>query len=257
MPKSSLKRQEFGAKKPYLVATVFCLILILYAYGWFYQKNAAERGQQLEKLKNQLAPLQKMKDPLERAMKDMRDARKEADQFAEWVEERPYWANVLVDLRRVMMDTEVKGKEKFNTATGVWIEKMSFGTLASASSTTPTTSPPTGGGGNPFPTTPGGAGGRRPRLGGGTPPGGPASTTTHAPAATGVATTITLVCRAVDLTNVKAGANNDFAFMVDAGLKACPQFDPANTGLVGAMSKPADFTFTFEVAVTLKRPNKP
>lgn len=253
MPKSSLKRQEFGAKKPYLVATVFCLILILYAYGWFYQKNAAERSQQLDKLKNQLAPLQKMKEPLERAMKDMRDARKEADQFAEWIEERPYWANVLVDLRRVMIDAEVKGKEKFNTATGVWIEKMSFGTSAATSPTTPTT-PATGG--NPFPTIPRGSG-RRPLPGGGTTPGGAGPAATGTPAATGVASTITLVCRAVDLTQLKAGANNDFAFMVDAGLKACQQFDPANTGLVGAMSKPADFTFTFEVAVTLKRPNKP
>src|SRR3954463_15677967 len=36
MPKSSLKRQQFNQKKPYLIASVFCLILVVFTYGWFY-----------------------------------------------------------------------------------------------------------------------------------------------------------------------------------------------------------------------------
>jgi len=51
MPKSSLKRREFAQKKPYLAASVFCLILIVFAYGQFYDRVAVEKAKALEQLK--------------------------------------------------------------------------------------------------------------------------------------------------------------------------------------------------------------
>ncbi len=251
MPKSSIKRQQFGAKKPYLAATAFCLILILYAYGWFYQKNAVEKRVQLEKLNASLEPLRRHEPLLKRATKDLQDARKEAGHFGVWIEERPQWANILAELRRVMLDAESEGKSKFGRDTGVWIEKVE---LRSAS-----TLPLVPGGVNPVapPTRtprPGGPGNRQP------PPGsGPGPRLKPAPAteAGTPGQIIHLLCRGVDLTTPKGGENTEFAFMVGAGLKANPLFDPVNTGLVGVMSKPADYTFTFEVSLALKRPIKP
>src|SRR5882757_6777452 len=40
MPESSLKRQQLNQKKPYFVAAVFCLILVVFTYGWFYKQVA-------------------------------------------------------------------------------------------------------------------------------------------------------------------------------------------------------------------------
>src|ERR1043165_5879905 len=60
MPKSSLKRQSFNQKKPYLVASVFCLILILFAYGWFYDRVAEEKENALSKLKPKVEELQRL-----------------------------------------------------------------------------------------------------------------------------------------------------------------------------------------------------
>ena len=254
MPKSSIKQQQFGAKKPFLIATVYCLILILYAYGWFYQKNAVEKKQQLEKLQAALEPLRKYDPQLKRATKDLADARKEVDFYGEWLGERPYWANIMVELRRVMIDAETRGKEKFGRDTGVWIEKMSLGSASlvppAPAGITPL-APPSPSAGRPTP--------RGGRSGTNAPPRGPGRGPGRDPAvvASEPSQTILLRCRGVDLTTPKGGENNDFAFMVDAALKANQLFDPANTGLVGTMSKPADYTFTFEVLLTLKHPMKP
>src|SRR5213078_4291496 len=40
MPKSSLKQQELKQKQPYFLASAMCLVLILFAFGWFYDKVA-------------------------------------------------------------------------------------------------------------------------------------------------------------------------------------------------------------------------
>src|SRR5580658_9376104 len=60
MPKSSLQRQEFGSKKPYLVASVFALALVVFTLysaekkiGDVWRKNAAEMQGPLTKLNAQ------------------------------------------------------------------------------------------------------------------------------------------------------------------------------------------------------------
>src|SRR3954463_6130759 len=36
IPESTRRMQSFGEKKPYLIATVFTIILVVFTYGWFY-----------------------------------------------------------------------------------------------------------------------------------------------------------------------------------------------------------------------------
>ena len=40
VPKSIRKRQQFDQKKPYFIAAVFSLILVVFAYGWFFDRVA-------------------------------------------------------------------------------------------------------------------------------------------------------------------------------------------------------------------------
>jgi hypothetical protein len=62
---------------------------------------------------------------------------------------------------------------------------------------------------------------------------------------------ITLICRAVDLSAVDSGANNEIVYAVVRELKAAQVFDP-KTVQPSAQITPVDLngTFTFSVTVT-------
>src|SRR6266487_352953 len=57
MPKSSLKRQQLNQKKPYFIAAVFCLILVVFTYGWFYGQVAERKREALKNLTDRATPL--------------------------------------------------------------------------------------------------------------------------------------------------------------------------------------------------------
>src|SRR5204863_1046082 len=92
MPKSSLKRQEFNQRKPYLVASVFCLILIVFAYGWFYDNEAAEKQKALDKLKPTVETLKRDDQRLRTGLSEMKRIQMESEQFFAWMEDRYRWA---------------------------------------------------------------------------------------------------------------------------------------------------------------------
>ena len=124
MPKSSLKRQEFNQKKPYIVASVFCLILIVFAYGWFYDRVAEEKDGALAKLKPKVDELQRLDQRLKTAIGGMKSVQMEADQFEGAAQDRLYWAKLLTVFRDALMSVEDKKEKEFGTKTGVWIEKL-------------------------------------------------------------------------------------------------------------------------------------
>src|SRR3954466_13361736 len=58
MPKSSVKQQQWRQKQPYVFAAVVCLILVLFAFGRFYDKVAGVKATALEGLKAKVQPMQ-------------------------------------------------------------------------------------------------------------------------------------------------------------------------------------------------------
>src|SRR2546422_559786 len=124
MPKSSLKRREFAQKKPYLAASVFCLILIVFAYGQFYDRVAVEKAKALEQLKPKVHKLQTDDQKLRDAMNGMKHAQQEAEQFLAALGDRPYWAKTLSALREALIAVEDKKEKEFNAKIAVWIERL-------------------------------------------------------------------------------------------------------------------------------------
>jgi type IV pilus assembly protein PilM len=269
MPKSSLKVQQFSAKKPYLIATMACLVAILFAFGYFHDRIAKIKRESLEKLQPQLQTLQGTDAKIKTEVKKLQVAQGEALQLAEWLDDRTYWGSLLNDLRAVMIKTEHAGKEQFKVDTGIWVERFVPDCAGSAPAggaapmdANPGGFPPGGrrGGGGGF----GGMGGQSGpggRRGGGQGPGfgGPRG------GGPDTCNTITLLCRGVDLTTRvatdPAKANTAFAFMLDRELKASPMFlGGTNSGIIGNLS-PDDTTFgnktfTVQVIVTPRRPLK-
>ena len=124
MPKSSLKRQEFNQKKPYLVASVFCLILVVFAFGWFYEQVATEKQKALDKLKPTVDQLKRDDQKTKDGVAALKRIQAEADNYFEWMEERLCWGELLTTFRDSLVSVEDKKDKEFNIPTGLWIERL-------------------------------------------------------------------------------------------------------------------------------------
>ncbi|MBI3191375.1 MAG: type IV pilus assembly protein PilM, partial [Pedosphaera parvula] len=81
MPKSYLKRKQFDQKKPYFMAAVVSLVLVVASYGLFYDRVAAAKRVSVAKLKAQTEPLQAREAQLRAAMEGLRHAYDTADNY--------------------------------------------------------------------------------------------------------------------------------------------------------------------------------
>lgn len=243
MPKSSLKRQEFGQKKPYFIATIMSLVLVVFAYGWFYERLVAVKDDELTEVKKEVTPLVSYQQQLDREQNQLKRLKSEVDQMAAWTHDRFYWGDLLVEIRRVLLAAEGKAKQKLtnNNVTvtidaGIWIEAMvpllpgDAGVSARLGRYAPELTPAAA------PTTPWEAGGARNEI--------------HI---------VTLVCRAVNLDSVAPGAKDVIAYALLNELQSSPlvvsnatQF---SSQIVEDGAQPA-LTFSFGVAMQLKRPLK-
>src|SRR5580698_9869015 len=83
MPKSSIQRQEFGSKKPYLIASVFALALVVFVIYIAEQRIGNAFRDQLDKVKGPLASLTQQNQQLQAANGDRDTLKKQADQLKE------------------------------------------------------------------------------------------------------------------------------------------------------------------------------
>lgn len=257
MPESTLSWIQFNQKKPYFISTIFSLVLVVFASGYLFSKLADVNRIELEPLKEKISKLQIKDQNFKKAMQERAKAQAEAEQFAVWMSDRYYWADVLTELHTILIQVEAASKVSLHTDTGVWIEKF-------------ITSPEETNTSNPFPNSGpyrrGPAPPLGPRMGSGRRDLGPGAAPpppTAAPLVAGKASTnqidsVTMLCRGVDLTSSSGipSANTDIAFALERALKASPLFDPA-TSLAGeTVPDPATGTFSFGIKLKLKRPLK-
>src|SRR5436190_1817877 len=102
MPKSSVKQQQWRQKQPYVIASVFCLILVLFAFGWFYDKVSSVKATALDKLKARVNPLRSTEQAMQTEMDRMRAVERELDQYTGWVDDRFYWATIIGKLKEAL-----------------------------------------------------------------------------------------------------------------------------------------------------------
>ncbi|PYK62992.1 MAG: hypothetical protein DME21_04470 [Verrucomicrobia bacterium] len=261
MPKSSLKRQQFNQKKPYFIATVFSLVAGVLAYGWFYAKIAEIKREALERLNVKVEPLRQKQTELQGELNQLTKLKQETSQLTEWMEQRFYWADVLSELRRTLMQAEATRKQAMGVENGVWIESFTSATpglTASPTSEEPESSP------MPFYYN---------RLMmeryGLIPRGLPApsegeSAATVAPkpatsASTNEISVVTMKCRGLNLKKYDPSANNKLAYAVEDELQSSPLFDRKETKLSGDIEQVEatnSVTFSFGMTLKLKHPMK-
>ncbi|HUA67424.1 MAG TPA: type IV pilus assembly protein PilM [Candidatus Saccharimonadales bacterium] len=244
MPESTLRWRTFNEKKPYFMATIFSLVAVAFAVGFLFQKLAKSKEDELEKLQPDVQQRQAKADEFNRIYSQVVATQKDADQIAEWMNDRYYWGDVLSELRRVLIRTEndVQKKlsaERAGVQAGIWIEQFTSMT-PSASANSPTMGGPPGY-----------------QQVYGMPPaqGMPGNAMNTTQTQTNQVGTIGLVCRAVSLAKVDPAANSDIAYTLENELQASPYFDPKATQLTGQINaEDTSGTFTFGVSAVLKNP---
>ena len=250
MPDTTLRWQSFNQKKPYFIASVFSLVLVVCATGWLFGKLGVVKEDELKNLEDKIKPIQARADRFEREHQAMKKAEKSATQIAEWMEDRYYWADIFTELRKNLIQAEAKSKAKLGADTGVWIESVNMVTATAGAEG--------GEGGGRFPgreRSPYETGARSPYNTD------PVPSEQAAPAADASKAAgnydFTITCRAVSLTAVSASANTDIAFALLNEMKNSPMFVAEATQFAGNISADdAQGTFTFGINVKLKRPLK-
>jgi len=262
MPKSSLKRQQFNQKKPYFIATVFSLVAGVLAYGWFYAKIAEIKREALERLNVKVEPLRQKQTELQGELDKLTKLKQETGQLTEWMEQRFYWADVLSELRRTLMQAEATRKQAMGVENGVWIESFTSATPGLTASPTSEAEPES----SPMPFYynrmmmeryfPSLRGAPLPSEAEGTP-----STTAKpaAPTSTNEIAVINMKCRGLNLKKYDPSANNKLAYAVEDELQSSPLFDKKDTKLSGDIEQVEatnSITFSFGVTLKLKHPMK-
>jgi type IV pilus assembly protein PilM len=132
MPASTLKWQSFNQKKPYFIASVFSLVLVIAAVGLLFDKLAKLKNDALEAVHREVQPKQVKSEQFKRAYNELKRIKADADQLSEWLNDRFYWADVLSELRQVLIRVQSGLEAKLRADAGVWIEQ--FITTAPAAS---------------------------------------------------------------------------------------------------------------------------
>jgi type IV pilus assembly protein PilM len=267
MPESTLNWVQFNQKKPYFIATVFSLVLVVFATSYLFNKLASVDQEGLDKLQRTIQPLQQREQKFNKNNAALKKSKQEAEQFANWIQDRYYWADVLSEMHRVMIAAEAETGEKLHTPTGVWIEKFISAPLSEETANLADPIPrfpqyPSRGRLAPNPMDP-----HRREM---PPPGvpsqpeqlqtsvGAAPMGAVARSGTNEISSFTITCRGVDLSASSGvpSANQDMAYTVARLLKQSPLLDE-KTELVGDNNAdPTTGTFTFGVTVILKHPMK-
>jgi type IV pilus assembly protein PilM len=258
MPKSSLQRQEFGSKKPYLVAAVFGLAAMIFAIYTTEKKIKDLWHDAKDKLTPSVNSLTTQQQKVTKAMGEREQLKKQADDMKNLADNRFFWIVVFSDLRQVLMQAESAEKAALttpdnggtNTDEGVWVDSF-----------TPVMPPGYEAGQQP--TAGGGGGGGRSMsrfrdMGGRGRPGATTAPTPQQPAtplavvSTGggaEVTNVSLICRGI---NRAPEANSQLAFAFRQFLTNSPSF--TNPVTLGEIRTDDDTnTFTFEVTVNLRK----
>jgi hypothetical protein len=255
MPQSSIQRQEFGSKKPYLIAAVFALALVVFVIYVAEKRIGDVLQDRLDKAKAPMAALEKLNQQLKSALAERDQLKKQADQMKDLADTRFSWIQVLTALRGVLMQAESAEKANLvtpdnggtNTDTGIWVEQFTpvlpnGSTFAAGDESGTSSFGGRRGGGVQRPS-------RYGRNAGRPAPVAPAAPTGDVGGVNDISE-ISLVCRGINRGSLSPTANADLAFLVKQGLTNNPAFRDAS--LVGDLRVDESNTNMFTFSVTLK-----
>jgi type IV pilus assembly protein PilM len=272
MPESTLRWQSFNQKKPYFMATVFSLVLVAFAMGFLFQKLAKNKQSEIERLTPKYEELNRKAERFNAANRKLNRSRSEAAQIAAMMQDRYYWGDFISEIRKSLMRAETTLQKKLSAQrsgvdVGIWVEQMiSDPSLGVSGSVAGMAAMPGMQPGMPPEGRPGMQQEMNPALraymnagnpAGDAPPPPAEMVDPNAPPTVAATNFVTLVCRAVNLTELDPSANSEMAYAVESEIRKSSMVDPKETQLTGQiMTDDMTGTFTFTVNVVPVNPIK-
>src|SRR5882762_2867929 len=124
MPDSTLRWQTFNQKKPYFIATVLALVAGIAAVGFLFSQLAKVKQAEYDKTHPDVDRQERKEVQFNKAYGDLKKTRQDVEQVVGWMSDRYYWADVLSELRLVLMRAEELTRNTMRTDTGVWIDQF-------------------------------------------------------------------------------------------------------------------------------------
>ena len=270
--------QKLEQKKPFFVASVAALVIGLFALGWFYgNKMVAPKKRALYDIETQIAQLEGPASQISAEKSKISKVQTELGEMTKWVDERFLWFDILNGLHLAAAEAQQEVSEMLTMDSGreikagLWVDEflpelpdMETGLEDIESSSSSSSSGVSSAaavrrimmmrGGRPV----AGGAGMDSRYAGLLQMGQEAAGD-EAPANTKEIREIKLVCKGVNLNQLRVTANDELAFRFEEKIKGMTNlFDPEATGLAAqsAMTNAFANTFTFNVKLKLKTPVK-
>ncbi len=119
MPESTLRWQSFNQKKPYFIATVFSLVAVVAAMGFLFEKLAGVKAEVLKTRGEGRRAGGGEGSPVQEGLRRFEeDEGRKSIKIVGWMGDRYYWADVLSELRQVLIRVEQTTKSKLRTRCG-------------------------------------------------------------------------------------------------------------------------------------------
>ena len=130
MPESTRKWRAFNEKKPFLIATVFTMVVVVAVIGLLFSQLAGVKAAKLAAITEKLAPMTAKDQQFTKANGDLKSAKDDLDKLGALTADRYYWTDKLPEFAKVLSHVEETTSNNWQKAAGgtpavgIWIEQF-------------------------------------------------------------------------------------------------------------------------------------
>ena len=121
MPGTARVQQDVDRKKPYFYGAAACLTAAVWAGVYFNITVHSAQQKEIGDLDIAMEVYRGPHSAIQNEVGELENLKKEADQFNNWIGERFLWADVLKAVRQSMITTEIEMREYTGRKVGVWV----------------------------------------------------------------------------------------------------------------------------------------
>ena len=124
MPESTRKWRAFNEKKPYIIATLFTMVAVVAVIGLLFSQLSGVKAAKYTNIKPTVDNAVLKDQQFTTAFGAFKAQKEQFDKLGGLTADKYYWADALPEFRKVLMKVEQTTSNKWNSASGIWIEQF-------------------------------------------------------------------------------------------------------------------------------------